>query len=676
MACSAARRTALCLALGLWLSAPLAVQAGTATFLEPSSYFSRCDSPFIDDLEFGAGVLEDFEDGVVDAPGVTVSAGAVVVKPGEGTDSVDADDGVIDGSGRGGSSLFASYFFVVDPFEPRPPGILFRFDKETLGALPTRAGVVWTDGRGRTEFEAFDADGQSLGVRTADLADDSSSGTTDEDRFFGVFYAGGISAIHVRDTGFGLLRGRIEIDHLQYVCPSPETKFIGPAGSFFGPTCDPDALRAPIFLLPVISLPYLSRSDSPFISFPFPPDSVPLVSDSMFLEDFEDGRLDAPGVTATAGNVLGPGSSTDSVDGDDGFLDGSGNAGYSFFSPNGPAGITFTFARNAVGGFPTQAVLVWTDGEGVTLFEAFDAEGCSLGIRDATLGDGVFGGGTGEDRFFGITHSEGVSAIRISKTQGGIEVDHLQFTCPFSCLPEAEFSEKDCNGDGFPDFCVDPQFECFVGGSGPGFGEPGYYTTTLTCRDVDTERVVDGVAALRYTFDFDFDFDDDTLDVRVEGENGQVTIRVPPLRGPVVESFTVEDSSGCYRFPWSTPDCESPRCNPTIVDVPPPPLRSRFGFINSTDVRTDDLAAAGAPTLASVDVINGGSAEGSSLGALNDGTVYAGGTIGETAGPAGFVPERSTQVVICLNTALSPSGYNDHVHCRPLRRRDESHARL
>ena len=39
---------------------------------------------------------------------------------------------------------------------------------------------------------------------------------------------------------------------------------------------------------------------------------------------------------------------------------------------------------------------------------------------------GNFAGGTGEDRFYGVTHSGGISRIVISDPSG-IEVDHLQY---------------------------------------------------------------------------------------------------------------------------------------------------------------------------------------------------------------------------------------------------------
>lgn len=166
--------------------------------------------------------------------------------------------------------------------------------------------------------------------------------------------------------------------------------------------------------------PYLSRADSPF--------AAAITGGTVVLETFEDGLLNVPNVTASAGAPYGPAGNTDSVDSDDGAIDGSGLAGWSFFSGSGAAGITFTFNPAATGGLPTQVGIVWTDGAGTTLFEAFGPGGVSLGvIGPVALADASFLGETAEDRFFGVTNAAGVSSIRISNTLGGIEVDHLQF---------------------------------------------------------------------------------------------------------------------------------------------------------------------------------------------------------------------------------------------------------
>lgn len=147
-----------------------------------------------------------------------------------------------------------------------------------------------------------------------------------------------------------------------------------------------------------------------------------------YLENFEDGQLNTLGVSASAGAVLPPGPNTDSVDLDDGNGDNNGNAGNSFFSSNGQAGITFTFNQSALGSLPVRAGLVWTDGDGDTLVEAFDAQGGSLGvIGPLRIADNSHQGTDADDRFFGFTHQGGISALKVWNTAGGIEVDHLQY---------------------------------------------------------------------------------------------------------------------------------------------------------------------------------------------------------------------------------------------------------
>ncbi len=141
------------------------------------------------------------------------------------------------------------------------------------------------------------------------------------------------------------------------------------------------------------------------------------------LENFEDNNLD-PSISANFGSVIGPEVSTniDSVDADDGTIDGFGNSGRTFFNTSGPQGITFTFPAGT-----TAAGVVWTDGTGTVTFEAFGPSGSLGTISDGSFVDGSTGGTTGEDRFFGASDLEGITALRISNSSGGIEVDHVQY---------------------------------------------------------------------------------------------------------------------------------------------------------------------------------------------------------------------------------------------------------
>ncbi len=171
------------------------------------------------------------------------------------------------------------------------------------------------------------------------------------------------------------------------------------------------------------AIPYLQASDSPVVA---------VGMDYFWLEDFEDFALNTPGVTASAGystKPTWPASMTDSVDGDDGAVDGSGNGGNSWFSMDGGTGVTFTFDDGVLGSFPTHVGIVWTDGVDPLGFEAYNAYGVLVGSVTATgIADSVYTGTTAEDRFFGMIYDDGISKIRLySGAGGGIEMDHLQY---------------------------------------------------------------------------------------------------------------------------------------------------------------------------------------------------------------------------------------------------------
>ena len=88
--------------------------------------------------------LEDFEDSALNTPGVNLSVTSLrtsITPPSEFTDSVDGDDGSIDGSGQGGHSLYLGNLETA----LWPLSATFTFDATSLGALPTHVGMVWTD---------------------------------------------------------------------------------------------------------------------------------------------------------------------------------------------------------------------------------------------------------------------------------------------------------------------------------------------------------------------------------------------------------------------------------------------------------------------------------------------------------------------------------------------------
>jgi ELWxxDGT repeat protein len=172
-------------------------------------------------------------------------------------------------------------------------------------------------------------------------------------------------------------------------------------------------------------LPYLSAADSPF-------DQSKLGTD-YWLEDFEDGKLNTPGVSADYGFVRSPGSLTDSVDGDDGQIDDNGLDGHSYLVRPEMTGVTFTFDRTVLNGLPSQVGIVLTgggdDSPGVNV-DFFDAGGNLIDTTNDMTPRPV-SGVTSDDRFIGMYHSGGISAMRISGPLGpnnaGIEMDHLQY---------------------------------------------------------------------------------------------------------------------------------------------------------------------------------------------------------------------------------------------------------
>jgi hypothetical protein len=188
---------------------------------------------------------------------------------------------------------------------------------------------------------------------------------------------------------------------------------------------DPPELIGP---WPAVDQAYQQFSvDSPFSGLSF---------DWFYLEDFEPlstksgPGFDVPGVTASAGGIIPPYSPSgyiDSVDEDDGSVDGDGGGGHSFFYTSGPTGITFTFDAGALGTLPTHAGIVWTDGLNSITFEAFNAGGFSLGTVNAVHATAGFDGSTDSDRFYGAIDSGGISKIHIKSGGSGIEVDHLQY---------------------------------------------------------------------------------------------------------------------------------------------------------------------------------------------------------------------------------------------------------
>jgi len=195
-----------------------AATAANPVFVTPTTaYLSSADIPV---GFYGGGapvLLETLEDGVLDAT-LTGTNGDLLNNGFTGArDSVDADDGLINGTCGPQTSGHCASWFNGNGIQ----GVTFTFVGS--GALPTAFGLVWTDGAGSITFSAVGANGQSLGSITASgFADGSFGATTGEDRFFGVQFGGGIRAISISNSS-----GGIEVDHIQYgqmaPVPEPET---------------------------------------------------------------------------------------------------------------------------------------------------------------------------------------------------------------------------------------------------------------------------------------------------------------------------------------------------------------------------------------------------------------------------------------------------------------------
>jgi hypothetical protein len=199
------------------------VNPATSAPFGPSVYVQASDSPFATtDFSTGYFYLENFEDHLLNTTGLAGAPGGVtsVVFGPAVHDSVDADDGTIDGSGLLGDSWFNS-----------GASTSFSFSAAALGALPTYAGLVWTDGPFGTgvTFTAIGADGVTAvcTIPAASVGNSSFNGETAEDRFFGCSDPGGISRIDVVN-GSG---GGIEVDHVQYGRPGARTPVPEPASA-------------------------------------------------------------------------------------------------------------------------------------------------------------------------------------------------------------------------------------------------------------------------------------------------------------------------------------------------------------------------------------------------------------------------------------------------------------
>ena len=178
--------------------------AGSTQSTGPVPYRQFSDTLF-GCVAFAEFHLEDFEDGVLDTPGLSASGGFVTSLGFAGArDSVDIDDGDLNclSVDDAGTIQGDSWYTVVTT--------TFDFDPVALDGLPTHAGLVLTDATfAPATVTGFDELGQPFATMVYDFPDPG-DGSCVDDWFFGFFSASGISRIEVS------VSNAIEVDHIQY----------------------------------------------------------------------------------------------------------------------------------------------------------------------------------------------------------------------------------------------------------------------------------------------------------------------------------------------------------------------------------------------------------------------------------------------------------------------------
>ena len=166
----------------------------------------------------------------------------------------------------------------------------------------------------------------------------------------------------------------------------------------------------PFFQYLEFKLPYAQRSDSPW--------AAGIRQGSIYVEDFEDGLVNTPGLAMTSGFLL-DGSS---VDEDDGVLgNGTDNDfGFVYYAAGNIHTIRAEFSRDPEGRFPTHAGWVMdTLDQSDARFTAYDPSGNLLASYNYILQWGEF-------QFVGVYAPQGIGAIASDFNQR-LYVDHVQY---------------------------------------------------------------------------------------------------------------------------------------------------------------------------------------------------------------------------------------------------------
>ena len=189
------KATSFAAAAALALTLPTATFA--ATFYGPTTYTTQADAPYHAADFSDYFHLEDVEDNLVNTPGLNLSSHCI------SGFSCFVGANITDSVGNGGDGSLGKSVWSNGATE-------VTFDASILGGLPSFAGLVWTDGNNSIAFEAFDHLGVSLGILNGNHADGTFAATLGDDRFYGVYAAGGISKLRISNPP------GTEIDHIQY----------------------------------------------------------------------------------------------------------------------------------------------------------------------------------------------------------------------------------------------------------------------------------------------------------------------------------------------------------------------------------------------------------------------------------------------------------------------------
>jgi hypothetical protein len=235
--------------LAFWLVASASPSFAGFTVIGPTPYLSVSDSPFHANIDGSTFFLEDFEDGELNSPGILQRdlfppefGGAflgTVMRPSNLTDSVDSDDGAVDGLGRQGHSFRSGVQLTTNTLPPRQQ-FLIQFDLLRLsnGTYPNVFGFVWTDGLegSRLLIELTLESGFQFRSPIFQVGDSTRAGSTADDRFVGILTDEGITSAVITGGYTGDVSAEyIEIDHVQYgiIVPEPHSIVISAVSFVF-----------------------------------------------------------------------------------------------------------------------------------------------------------------------------------------------------------------------------------------------------------------------------------------------------------------------------------------------------------------------------------------------------------------------------------------------------------